>query len=318
MCTFNGAVYLPAQLESLAAQTRLPAELVVCDDCSTDETVALLRAFAARAPFPVRLYVNERNQGSTKNFEQAIARCTGEVIALCDQDDVWLPEKLERMAAVLAAAPYAGLVFSDAEVVDEHLRPLGQRLWQCFKFGPPEQELFRRGRAFDVLFRHNVVTGTTMAFRAEFKKLVLPLPALGNLIHDAAIALLIAAIADLVFIPESLVLYRQHAGQQIGPRLPDERVGAWLTTASHTDAHAYLHVAAQLKMLHERLATYTGSAPRAEAMRPLTARIAHLEARGNMPRQRLRRLPSVLKELLALRYHQHSNGLFSVAKDLFS
>jgi Glycosyl transferase family 2 len=316
MCTFNGAVYLPAQLESLAAQTRLPAELVVCDDCSTDETAALLRAFAARAPFPVRLYVNERNQGSTKNFAQAIARCTGEVIALCDQDDVWLPEKLERMAAALAAAPHAGLVFSDAEVVDERLRPCGQRLWQCFKFGPPEQELFRRGRAFDVLLKHNVVTGTTMAFRAEFKELVLPLPALGNLIHDAAIALLIAAIADLVFIPEPLVLYRQHAGQQIGPRLPDERVGAWLTTASHTDAHAYMHVAAQLKMIHERLVAYDGRAPQAATMRPLTARIAHLEARANMPRQRLRRVPAVLKELLALRYHQHSNGLASAAKDL--
>jgi Glycosyl transferase family 2 len=317
MCTFNGAVYLLAQLESLVGQTHLPDELVVCDDCSTDETAELLRAFAAHAPFPVRLYVNERNQGSTKNFEQAIGRCTGDVIALCDQDDVWLPEKLERMAAALAAAPHAGLVFSDAEVVDERLRPLGQRLWQCFKFGPPEQELFRRGRAFDVLFRRNVVTGTTMAFRAEFKELVLPLPALGSVIHDAAIALMIAAIADLVFIPEPLMLYRQHAGQQIGPRLPAEPVGAWITTAFHTDAHAYTHVAAQFKAIHARLSAYDGPAPRAEAMRPLTARIAHLEARANMPRRRrLRRVPAVLKELLARRYHQHSNGLVSAAKDL--
>ncbi len=316
MCTYNGAVYLPAQLESLAAQARLPDELVVCDDCSADKSAELLRAFAVRAPFPVRLYVNERNQGSTKNFEQAIARCTGDVIALCDQDDVWLPEKLERMAVALAAAPHAGLVFSDAEVVDERLRPLGQRLWQCFKFGPAEQELFRRGRAFDVLFTQNVVTGTTMAFRAKFKELVLPLPALSSVIHDAVIALMIAAVADLVFIPEPLVLYRQHAGQQIGPRLPTESVSAWVTTARHTDAHAYMHVAAQLKTIHERLAAYNGPAPRAEVMRSLTARIVHLETRANMPRQRLRRMPAVLKELLARRYHQHSNGLASAAKDL--
>ncbi len=316
MCTFNGAVFLPAQLESLAAQTCPPDELVVCDDCSKDETAALLRAFAAHAPFSVRVYVNERTQGSTKNFEQAIARCTGEFIALCDQDDVWLPEKLERMTAALAAAPQAGLVFSDAEVVGEHLRPLGQRLWQCFKFGPAEQELFRRGRAFEVLFKHNVVTGTTMAFRAEFKKLLLPLPALGGVIHDAVIALLIAAVAELVLIPEPLVLYRQHAGQQIGPRLPDESVGTWVATARHTDAHAYTHVAAQLKTIHERLAAYDDPAPRAAAMRLLTARIAHLAARANMPRRRRRRLPAVLKELLALRYHRHSNGLTSAAKDL--
>src|SRR5947208_14214106 len=94
MCTYNGERFLKEQLESLAAQTRQPDELVVCDDRSTDSTPHIVEAFARAAPFPVRLEVNDRCLGSTKNFEHAILRCTGALIALSDQDDVWHPEKL--------------------------------------------------------------------------------------------------------------------------------------------------------------------------------------------------------------------------------
>src|SRR5690242_1846918 len=95
MCTFNGARFLPEQLESITAQTRLPDELVICDDRSADESLEIIRAFLDRPPFTVRLEINERNLGSTKNFEKAIGLCQGEIIALADQDDVWFPQKLE-------------------------------------------------------------------------------------------------------------------------------------------------------------------------------------------------------------------------------
>lgn len=316
MCTYNGAAYLLPQLESLAAQTHQPHELVVCDDASTDKSVEILRAFAARSSFPVHVYVNERNQGSTKTFDLAISHCTGDVIALCDQDDVWLPQKLQIIFTALDGAPHAGLVFSDAEVVDENLHPLGQRVWQIFRFGPRDQELVRRGRAFEVLFTHNIVSGMTMAFRAEFRKLILPLPVLANIIHDAAIAMMIAAVADLVFISEPLVLYRKHGKQQIGPRLPGGSVRDWITRARQTGAPAYTNVATQLRTIRLRLAAYDGHAPRTKAMRMLAGRIAHLEARANLPRRRLWRVPAVVKELLSLRYRQHSNGMASAVKDL--
>ena len=87
MGTYNGGPYLREQLDSIAAQTHLPDELVVCDDDSTDRTVAILEDFAATAPFPVRVYVNPKNLGTAKNFERAIGLATGEVIALADQDD---------------------------------------------------------------------------------------------------------------------------------------------------------------------------------------------------------------------------------------
>ncbi|HZB45894.1 MAG TPA: glycosyltransferase family 2 protein, partial [Pyrinomonadaceae bacterium] len=200
MCTYNGARFLREQLDSIAAQTRPPDELVVCDDRSTDSTTALVEEFASSAAFPVRLHVNTENLGSTKNFERAVRLCTGDLIALADQDDVWLPEKLKLSEEALARSPRVGLVFTDAEVVDAALAPLGFTLWQRIDFSANEKARIRRGRGFDVLLEHNVVTGATMAFRAELRPLVLPIPTEGRLIHDGWIALLAAAVSDLAFV----------------------------------------------------------------------------------------------------------------------
>ena len=120
MCTYNGAAYLEEQLDSIARQIRLPDELVVCDDNSSDESLRILRSFAARSAFPVRLHSNESNLGSTKNFEKAICLCSGDVIALADQDDVWHPEKLAILEREFSSTPDVGLVFTDAEIVDEN------------------------------------------------------------------------------------------------------------------------------------------------------------------------------------------------------
>ena len=114
MCTYNGARYVREQLDSIAAQTRPPDELVVCDDGSTDATLAILEGFAAAAPFPVRIHVNPTQLGMPKNFEHAIGLATGAAIALADQDNVWYPHKLERLEQELTRSEAIGLVFSDA------------------------------------------------------------------------------------------------------------------------------------------------------------------------------------------------------------
>ena len=124
MCTYNGASYLQEQLDSFLWQTRLPDEIVVCDDCSQDETVEILKEFAANSPFPVHLHVNKTNLGLTKNFEKAIGKCTGDIIFLSDQDDVWLPERLEKFEAAFQKDADVGLVFCDAYLVNEKLESL--------------------------------------------------------------------------------------------------------------------------------------------------------------------------------------------------
>src|SRR5258708_3955131 len=95
MCSYNGARFLREQLESIATQTRLPDELIIFDDRSTDETIEIIDAFVKHARFPVRVEISESTRGATKNFEKAIALCQHEIITLADQDDVWHPNKLE-------------------------------------------------------------------------------------------------------------------------------------------------------------------------------------------------------------------------------
>lgn len=213
LCTYNGALYLKEQLESIAAQTRKPDELVISDDQSTDNTLMLIEEFAATAGFPVRFSVNESNLGTAKNFEKAISLCRGDVILLSDQDDVWHSDKLESVERILEAKPQLSLVFSNAELVDESLRPLDETLFDRLHFNRRKQKLVKSGRALDVQLRENVVCGCTVAFRANLKELVLPISADGSLVHDGWIVLLIAAVGEIDFINRPLLKYRQHSAQ---------------------------------------------------------------------------------------------------------
>lgn len=320
MCTYNGAPYVREQLDSMAAQTRIPDELIVSDDNSTDETVRIVADFAASVPFPVRLHVNEQNLGSTKNFERAIGLCEGDVIALSDQDDVWLPEKLRRIEDCLLQNPEVGLVFTDAEVVDEHLRPLGYRLWESVGFDNRHRRLVRTGRVLDVLLPGWTVTGATMAFRAGFKNLVLETPTNLALIHDGWIALMIASVADVSFIEEPLIKYRQHARQQIGAkeRKADDngavRLGGVKDAMRRTNSYDELiEIGKQAqRRLSERGDLYKSDV----ALSRLAARLTHLRMRAKLPSHPLPRFACVVRELLTGRYHLYSRGLFSAAKDL--
>ena len=149
MCTYNGAAFLPAQLASIAEQTRRPDELIVCDDASTDKTRDILESFARTSSIPVSLYFSDENTGSVKNFERAIGLCTGDVIALSDQDDVWNKDKLERIEQLFRENQNVGLVFSDAELVDTDLKPLDQRMWSAVGFDAHKQKLLRDGKSLD-------------------------------------------------------------------------------------------------------------------------------------------------------------------------
>jgi len=224
LCTYNGEKFLREQLDSIAQQTLLPDELVVCDDRSSDNTIAILEEFKQRAPFPVRIHLNETNLGSNRNFEKAISLCAGEIIALCDQDDVWKPRKLESLHSALEANPEAGYAFSDADLVDEHTRPLGSRLWESYGFRGKFKKLFFKGEQFRCLARKNIVTGATMAFRAALKEIAIPLPREGYWVHDEWIALIATALGKPgIPLDEVLISYRLHPKQQIG--IPDKPSG---------------------------------------------------------------------------------------------
>ncbi|MBI3608473.1 MAG: glycosyltransferase family 2 protein [Nitrospirae bacterium] len=325
LCTYNGARYLKDQLDSIAAQTLPPHELVICDDRSTDDTAAIVQAFASHAPFPVRFSVNHANLGSTKNFEQAIQRCEGDLIALSDQDDVWRPRKLERMVSAFAASPEVGAVFSDGEVVDDRLRPLGYGLWEAAGFGPRRRERFEHGQAVEVLLKNNVVTGATLAFRRDFLKAILPIPAAW--VHDSWIALLITAIGRVAIIDEPLVLYRHHSRQQIGVTRRAGSSGLAWVRSSLADVlmningyvvkgdEEYSMYADQYRLACERLAATLDPSDRGILSR-CRAKADHFQARADMSHRRWMRFPMVMHELLGLRYHRYSSGYKSLARDL--
>ena len=318
MATYNGAAYLEKQIDSLAAQTRKPDELIICDDGSTDGTVALLDSFRGRSPFPVRILLNPTRLGPTANFEQAIRQCSGKIIALCDQDDIWHPDKLERLLTAVAE-PRVGAVFSDADLMDAAGHTLGRRLWTAAGFTPAKRRQAQTGGLFDVLLAYNVVTGATLAFRATYRAQVLPIPRIW--VHDGWIALIIAALADVALIPEPLMHYRVHAQQAVGVAAPSVLAAlkkVWKDPDAYSTSirRACTTVADQLGAARAHLAVLSGVHDRERALEHLTAKVDHLRTRANLPQRRLARVGVVAHELLLARYHRYSLGFLSAAGDV--
>ena len=215
LATYNGERYLQELLDSIAKQTRLPDELIAYDDASSDQTMAILEKFSRSVPFSVHIEQNPQNVGSTRNFEKAIRNCSGDVIALCDQDDYWRPEKLALIEETLEANPEKGLVFSDAGLVDDHLHSLNKTMWEHIGLVASLQARIQTPEAFSMLLKRRYVTGATMAFRASFRDGVLPISP--HWVHDGWISINIAAHSTFALIPRPLIQYRQHAANQKRP-----------------------------------------------------------------------------------------------------
>lgn len=216
MCIYNGADYLGEQLASIAAQSRLPDELVVCDDGSQDDSVAIVQKFAEQVPFEVRIYQNEYNMGSSKNFEQAIGFCRGDIIFLADQDDRWKIHKLETISEEFLHRPEIFYIFTDADLIDQLSEPLKKTLWDELTIRGCIND-YNEGNQFSILLKHWFVTGATLAFRASLRDIILPIPE--QWVHDAWIALIASATHRYgLAISETLLEYRRHVYQQIGLR----------------------------------------------------------------------------------------------------
>jgi len=314
MCTYNGERFLAQQLESIASQSRKPDAMIVSDDGSSDSTPRMVESFARRAGFPVNLILNEQNLGFIGNFEQAIRACEGDIIVLSDQDDEWLPHRLEKIESAFLAAPGLGLVFSDAHLVDEDGRPLGARLWEAVGFTPREQRRFASGAGFEVLVRHNVVSGTTMALAARYRETALPIPDLRGVTgHDGWISLMIAAAAPVSIIAEPLVKYRQHGGNIIGARDASMVEKQQIALRNWREFYAI-----QLLLFEDAHARLSGLSSVPERnLRILSEKICHVKHRTSLRHvSRPRRVWPVLRELASGGYGRFSKGILSAGLDL--
>ena len=317
LCTYNGAQFLPEQLDSIARQTRLPDEVVIRDDQSRDDTMGIVERWAATVPFPVRSTVNPTNLGSTQNFAGAIAACGGDLIVLSDQDDVWLPSKLARLTRFFEDHATAEAVFTDGWLVDQRLQPL-QLLSRKVRFsGPVLRREFADGRIVATLAQRALATGATMALRSGLRDAVLPLPERlpRDLIHDAWIAIVAALRGTLGFIDEPLILYRQHAGQQVG--LTSGRTAGQPRWQSGPARDRILSDnAADAALLEETLrARFPDLAAK---LVPFEQRRRHQCVRRDLPASRVRRWWRVGRELFGGRYHRFAQGWKTALGDLLN
>ncbi len=311
LATYQGASYVECQLSSILPQLSAADELIVADDASRDETLEVVRRVAERSAATVRILPAEQNSGSTANFERAIAACRNEIIVLSDQDDCWHPRKLEAIRRVFQRQPATGLVFSDAEMVDQDLQPLGYGLWEAIRLTPRHRSQFRSGHGLHRLLKRYCVTGATMAFRSQYRNVVLPIPR--SWVHDAWIALIISALAPCVPIEERLIQYRQHGKQQIGEQ--KRGLCAQFLIARRMGAESFESTARNFELASQRFREQSEFTVSAETLNLLDAKVDHWRIRAQM-RDLSFRLPQVLSELCRGRYSRFSMGWKSVLQDL--
>ena len=316
LCTRNGARFVAAQVRSICTQDRPPSQIVLSDDGSTDETIATVRSTLADCgageTVELDVFQNSPALGVTRNFEQAVRACTHELVALSDQDDVWHPGRLARMAARFETEPELLLLHTDARLVDAELAPLGTSLFHALEVRPAELAAIASGNAFDVLLRRNLVTGATTMFRKELLEFALPFPE--GWVHDEWLGAVAAATGRVDVLAEPLIDYRQHASNQIGARRPtlSEKIGK--AFVERGDKHwARLRRA---EALLDRLSSLGAKVVQPKYVEAQRAKVAHQRFRAELPRSRLARLGPVMLEAARGRYDRFGRGWHAVAQDL--
>jgi glycosyltransferase involved in cell wall biosynthesis len=311
MATYNGARWLPVQLDSFARQTRLPDELVITDDGSTDETAAVVAAFADTAPFPVRFVRNARRLGFNGNFAHAIALTTGDIVFISDQDDAWYPHKIERVADLMATTPGCLCVVNDQAIADaQGLETGGTVLGNVRAMGRP-----------DGWFG----PGCCTAFSRALMPVAMPMP--GDVVqYDHWVNALAEAMGARRILDAPLQMYRRHGNNASGSVFTVERPG-WrhlVRAARRTDGAAAMGAkVAEIDALLARLAMPAATAlavpgTLATTMAAMRAERADYAARRDaLARGRVSRAGLILRLLAQGRYRRFS-GATTAIKDMLS
>jgi len=218
MATYNGMPYIREQLQSILWQDYPQFRLLIHDDGSTDGTVEEIRKVAER--YPDKVFFIEDGitfKDAKKNFEHLLKMTDADYIFLADQDDVWLPSKVSAMLKHIknGEQQYGGmhkpiLVFSDLSPIDKNGFPKSTSMFKMENVNP-------RAVCLELLLSRNIIPGCVMGFNRSLLEASLPFPN-EAIMHDWWLALVAAATGNILYVPKSLVLYRQHERNAIGVR----------------------------------------------------------------------------------------------------
>ena len=212
MATYNGERFLREQLDSILDQSCSPSRIVVTDDGSTDRTGEILESYARKCR-RIAYYPGETRLGWIKNFERGISLCDTDIIALADQDDVWMPEKLEACVDRMSAEPGCGLCYHDAGLIYEDGNLLDMSLWEASEYDYPLSSDSARSILLDT---RSPLSGFTLVFEKDLKDLVLPFPGYHDCAHDWWISAVAFFLGAPVAVDDKLVNHRLHHHQTIG------------------------------------------------------------------------------------------------------
>jgi glycosyltransferase involved in cell wall biosynthesis len=212
LATYNGQKYLNAQLNTISDQTAAPSELVVADDGSSDDTINILREFAETAPFPVRIIQNQSRLGYRTNFMQAAAACNSDLIAFCDQDDIW---DLNKFRAVQNAFddPNVLLAYHNATLIDE----TGAAIGKTFRKRHETTLSPLTMRPWTIIPGHaQVVRRSLVRFTSLHSHSIDPYSPAERMPHDQWYPFWASVLGDIVYNPDPLAHYRQHGANASG------------------------------------------------------------------------------------------------------
>jgi glycosyltransferase involved in cell wall biosynthesis len=325
MATFNGEKFLRGQLESISRQSHRPDELVVTDDCSTDQTLQILKEFQAEAPFMIRVSVNQCRLGYAENFLRAAGQCTGDLIAFCDQDDVWMENKLERCIREFSSQSVYLVAHSMIEV-DSDLKTLGYspafRKSQTISRGN-ETPALRWSLGCTEVIRREVIRELLVCWPEDHKQYAsrFDRKLLG---HDEIAYFLANGMGDIRFLAEPLIRYRVHGANATNP-LPTLRRKLEFSAGVGRDAY---EKNARFQQMHGRLlrriAGTSGNTTVSDVFRReahkflLAARASKIRATIYGEHGRLKRLLFIVEASRRGLYGPRlgQKGMQSVAKDL--
>ncbi len=308
LCTYNGERFLQEQLDSIAAQTRLPDEVVVCDDGSRDSSVEIVRRWSAEVPFPVHLEINETNLGFAANFQKAMSRCVGDIVLPSDQDDVWRLDKLEKMEAAFAKRPDAALVYSNAKVVDENRTVLVDDFAEYVK----PWRRYCISRYVTPFWNANPMdAGCCSAIRREALDRILPIP--DGWYHDMWIYAVGPLFGATITLDEPLIEHRTH-----GKSVTNQNRGWGEECMTHNFRGAvflYDMYRPRMDQLLERIAPLPDSPVKRRYQQYLEQTIHHFDARKKARQGGLTGLAFFLRELALFRYFRYNQPWRAMAFD---